>query len=135
MIGSEAPRAANFFDSADDGPIDFWMMDPNERDIAGEPRRRTRRRMNEYGRPRRPWLLVVASLLLAGLTAWTGFQWRQGAHREVRLRAELKQVYLEAEQLRAQAVQSQQRAFLLQKQIEQLESQLQAARPQAARRR
>lgn len=124
-------------------------MDATDREAAKEPRRRTRRAMDDYTRPRRPWLLVIASLLLAGLAAWTGFQWRQGTHREVELRAELKQVYVEAEQLRAQAVQAQQRVSLLEKQVmalsaehdattkrlKQLETQLRAATTQRPRSR
>ncbi len=73
--------------------------------------------MDERVRPRRPWLLIIASLLLAALATWTGFQWKKGADQEMKLRAELKQVYLEAEQLRAQAAQSQQRVSLLEKQV------------------
>lgn len=92
-------------------------MDPQERETAREPGRRIRENVGEDVRPRRPWLLIVASLLLAGLAGWTGVQWKQGADRESKLRAELKQVYLEAEQLRAQALQAQQRVSLLEKQV------------------
>jgi uncharacterized protein HemX len=92
-------------------------MDPQEGDDAVEAGRRMREDMDEEVRPGRPWLLIIAALLLAGLAAWTGLQWKQGADREGKLRAELKQVYLEAEQLRGQAVQAQQRAALLEKQM------------------
>jgi septal ring factor EnvC (AmiA/AmiB activator) len=105
-------------------------MDARERDLGKEP-------------SRRPWLLIIASLLFAVLSTWTGFQWKRGAEQETKLRAELKQVYLEAEQIRAQAAQSQQRVSLLEKQvmtlsaereattkrIEELEAELAKARP------
>lgn len=73
--------------------------------------------LDDVARSRRPWLLIVASVLLAGLATWSGFQWKKGADQELKLRAELKQVYLEAEQLRAQAAQAQQRVSLLEKQV------------------
>ena len=73
--------------------------------------------MDEGVKPRRPWLLIIASLLLAGLATWTGFQWKKGAEQEMKLKAEVKQVYLEAEQLRAQAAQAQQRVSLMEKQV------------------
>jgi septal ring factor EnvC (AmiA/AmiB activator) len=68
-------------------------------------------------RPRRPWFLIIASLIFAVIAAWTGVQWKQARDAEGKLRAEMKQVYLEAEQLRAQAAQSQQRVSLLEKQV------------------
>ena len=92
-------------------------MDAKERDLEKEPGGRIREEMDAGVRPARPWLLIIASLLLAGLALWTGVQWKQGLDREGKLRAELKQVYLEAEQLRAQAAQSQQRVSLLEKQV------------------
>jgi septal ring factor EnvC (AmiA/AmiB activator) len=67
--------------------------------------------------PRRPVLLMVASVLLAVLAAWTGVNWKRASDQEGKLRAELRQVYLEAEQLRAQAAQSEQRVALLEKQV------------------
>ncbi len=84
---------------------------------AKEPTKRLRQETDEYAPPRRPWLLIVASLLLAAIAVGTGYQWKQVRDQEVKLRSELKQVYLEAEQLRAQAAQSQQRASLLEKQV------------------
>lgn len=66
--------------------------------------------------PGRPWLLIVASLLLAVLATWAGMQYKRAADREQRLRAELKQVYLEAENLRTVATQWQARAMLLRQQ-------------------
>ncbi len=92
-------------------------MDAGEREIAKEPGKRPREATDDYGRPRRPWLLIIASLLLAAIAAWTGAQWKQAKDQEGKLRAELRQVYLEAEQLRAQASQSQQRVSLLEKQV------------------
>jgi hypothetical protein len=70
--------------------------------------------------PRRPWLLIVLSPILALLALWAGFQWRNGLVREDQLRAELKQVYLEAETLRLQAAQAQQKGTLLERQMTEL---------------
>lgn len=92
-------------------------MDATERETRKAGEKRSRPAVDDHARPRRPWLLVVASILLAGLAAWTGFQWREARDQEAGLRAELTQVYLEAEQLRAQASQSQQRVSLLEKQV------------------
>ena len=92
-------------------------MDAKEEDLAKEPARRIREDIGAAVTPPRPWLLIIASLLLAGLATWTGFQWKKGADQEGKLRTELKQVYLEAEQLRVQAVQSQQRVSLLERQV------------------
>ena len=91
-------------------------MNANEPDVAAEPGR-IRQDIDARVTPPRPWLLIIASILLAGLATWTGFQWKKGADQEVKLRGELKQVYLEAEQLRLQAVQAQQRVSLLEKQV------------------
>jgi len=63
--------------------------------------------------PGRPWVLVAASLLLAALAMWTGAQYKRSAGRELRLRDELRQVYLEAENLRSVATQWRERAMLL----------------------
>lgn len=68
------------------------------------------------GPPGRPWGLIVVSLLLAGLAAWAGIQSIRSAAQEQRLRAELKQVYLDAESLRSVATQWQERAMLLEQQ-------------------
>ncbi|MBI2155105.1 MAG: hypothetical protein HYV92_08780 [Candidatus Rokubacteria bacterium] len=91
-------------------------MDAAERESTREPGKRPREEMDE-AKPRRPWLLIIASLLLAVLAAWTSYQWRQARDQEIKLRSEVKQVYLEAEQLRALASQSQQRVSLLEKQV------------------
>ena len=95
-------------------------MDAKGRDLATEPARRIRDELARGSRPAnppRPWLLIIASLLFAGLATWTGFQWKKGADQDAKLRVELKEVYLEAEQLRVQAAQAQQRVFLLEKQV------------------
>lgn len=118
-------------------------MDAAERESTKEPVKRQREELRDDVRPRRPWLLIIASLLLAGIAVWTAVQWKQTTDQELKLRAELKQVYLEAEQLRAQASQSQQRVSLLEKQVmafsaereattkrmEELEAELSKARP------
>jgi len=95
-------------------------MDAGERESTKEPGKRPREAMREAmddARPRRPWLLIIASLLLAVIAAWTGTQWKQARDHEGKLRAEMKQVYLEAEQIRTLAAQSQQRVSLLEKQV------------------
>ncbi|MBI4588061.1 MAG: hypothetical protein HY725_04440 [Candidatus Rokubacteria bacterium] len=101
-------------------------MDGRQGEIVKEPGRRIREDWGEEVRPSRPWLLIIASLLLAGLAAWTGVQWKQEVERETKLRAELKQVYLEAEQLRAQAAQAEQRVAFLEKQVMALSTERQA---------
>jgi predicted nucleic acid-binding Zn-ribbon protein len=64
----------------------------------------------------RRWGLITTSLLLAVLVAWAGTQYARSTERERRLRAELKQVYLDAESLRSVATQWQERAMLLEQQ-------------------
>ena len=78
-------------------------MDAGEREITKEPGKRPREATDAYGRPRRPWLLIIASLLLAAIAAWTGAQWKQAKDQDGKLRA--------------QASQSQQRVSLLEKQV------------------
>ena len=68
-------------------------------------------------RPRRPWLLIIASLLLAVLSAVLWAKWADTRIRGERLQAELKQVYAEAEALRMQAARAQQRIAQLEQQI------------------
>ena len=71
-------------------------------------------------RPRRPWLLVVASLMLVVLVAVVWGKWAESRNEADQLRAEIKQVYREAEGLRTQAVQAEQRAGLLEQQVRSL---------------
>ena len=91
-------------------------MDAGESERTQEASKRPREAM-DADRRRRPWALIIASLLLALIAAWTSVQWKQARDQEAKLRAEMKQVYLEAEQLRALAAQSQQRVSLLEKQV------------------
>lgn len=123
-------------------------MEAGERESTKEPGKRPREALEDE-RPRRPWLLIIASLILAFIALVTGVQWKQARDQEVKLRAEVKQVYLEAEQLRALAAQSQQRVSLLEKQvmalsaereattkrIEELEAELSAAKARLGGRR
>lgn len=64
----------------------------------------------------RPWRLIIASLVLAALAAWAGVQYTRSVEREQRLRAELRQVYLEAGNLRSEVNRWRERAMLLQQQ-------------------
>src|ERR1041384_2990435 len=66
---------------------------------------------------RRPWFLIAASLLLAtlGVVLWS--KWSETRTETSELRAEIKQVYVEAESLRTQAAQAQQRVGLLEQQV------------------
>lgn len=81
---------------------------------TSEPTRASRLRAG--GPPGRPWGLIVVGLLLAGLAAWAGVQSIRSAAQEQRLRAELKQVYLDAESLRSVATQWQERSLLFEQQ-------------------
>lgn len=73
-------------------------------------------------RPRRPWMLIAACLLLLGLTVTLWGKWVESRDRADRLAAELKKVYVEAEKLRTEATAAKQR-------IAQLERQLRGPRP------
>ena len=66
--------------------------------------------------PGRPWLLIIVSLVLAALAAWAGVQYTRSVEREQRLLAELRRVYLEAENLRSEVNRWRERAMLLQQQ-------------------
>ena len=74
-------------------------------------------RGNAVVRPRRPWTLIVASLLLAFLSAVLWTKWSETRARAERLQQEVKQVYGEAESLRTQAAMAQQRVALLEQQV------------------
>jgi type VI protein secretion system component VasK len=67
--------------------------------------------------PRRPWLLIVASLLLAVLSIVLWAKWEESRVRAERLQAEIKQVYTETEALRTQATRAQQRVTQLERQL------------------
>ncbi len=68
-------------------------------------------------RSRRPWLLIVAALLLAVLSAVLWAKWEESRVRAERLHAEIKQVYAETEALRTQAARAQQRVTQLERQL------------------
>jgi cell division protein FtsB len=68
-------------------------------------------------RPRRPWLLIVAALLLAVLSAVLWVKWEESRVQAERLQAEIKQVYAETEALRTQATRAQQRVMQLERQL------------------
>ncbi len=71
----------------------------------------------ELARPRRPWALIVASLLLVVLVVVLWAKWSESRSEIERLRAELKVVYMEAEAIRTQAALAQQRVTILEKQL------------------
>jgi hypothetical protein len=76
-----------------------------------EPRRARGRRAGD----RR--LALIGGLFLLGLVVWMGVEVARSTERERRLRAELRQVYQEAENLRSVAAQWRDRALLFERQI------------------
>jgi len=83
-------------------------------------------------RPRRPWLLIVAALLLAVLSTVLWAKWADSRIRAERLQAELKHVYGEAEALRTQAARAQQRVGQLEQQLRDLSPPAAAVAPKAS---
>jgi len=78
------------------------------------------RRASAAARPRRPWFLMAASLLLVVLSVVLWGKWRESRDRADRLQAELKDVYAEAESLRTQAARANQRAAQLERDLKTL---------------
>jgi septal ring factor EnvC (AmiA/AmiB activator) len=72
-------------------------------------------------RPRRPWLLIAAALVLALLSAILWAKWTDSRARAEQLQNELKQVYAEAESLRTRAAQAEQQAEMLRTRAAQME--------------
>ena len=70
--------------------------------------------------PRRPWLLIAAALLLVVLVAVVWAKWNESKNENEQLRAEVKDVYREAETLRSQAVQAEERVRVLEQQVRSL---------------
>jgi cytochrome c-type biogenesis protein CcmH/NrfG len=75
------------------------------------------RRAARRPRPRRPWTLVAAALLLAMLSIILWGNWRTARSERDRLDAELKKVYAEAEALRMEAALAKQRINQLEQQL------------------
>jgi len=69
---------------------------------------------------RRPWALIAAALILVVLSVVLWVKWRDSRTRAEQLRAELQQVYAEAESLRTQSVRAQQRVDQLEREVKQL---------------
>jgi septal ring factor EnvC (AmiA/AmiB activator) len=90
-------------------------MRPEEMESGPQPV--LSRRTAAASSSRRPWLLIAAALLLAVLSAVLWAKWRDTRTRAEQLQAELKQVYAEAEALRTQATQAQQRALQLEREL------------------
>jgi len=85
-------------------------------DVADSPSS-VARRGSWSSRSRRPWLLIVAALLLAVLSTVLWAKWEESRVRAERLQAEIKQVYSEAEGLRTEAARLQQRVVQLERQL------------------
>ena len=68
-------------------------------------------------RPARPWLLIVAALLFALLSAILWAKWRDSRDRADQLQAEIKQAYVEAEVLRTKAAAAEQRIAQLEREV------------------
>jgi type VI protein secretion system component VasK len=68
-------------------------------------------------KPRRPWMLIAACLLLVGLSVTLWGKWVENRERADRLAAELKKVYVEAEKLRTEATVAKQRITQLERQL------------------
>ena len=68
-------------------------------------------------RPRRPWFLISACLLLVVLTVTLWGKWVDSRDRADRLSAELKKVYVEAEKLRTEGAAAKQRITQLERQL------------------
>jgi cell division protein FtsB len=83
-------------------------------DSIDSPSPMTRRGLMS-SRPRRPWLLIVAALLLAVLSTVLWVKWEESRVQAERLQAEIKQVYAETEALRTQATRAQQRVTQLER--------------------
>lgn len=71
----------------------------------------------EWPRPRRPWILIAASLMLVVLVVAVWAKWSETRTEASQLRAEVKQVYVEAEALRTQANQFSQRVTALEHEV------------------
>jgi hypothetical protein len=81
----------------------------------------------EQVRGRRPWALIIASLLLVVLVVVLWAKWSESRTEIERLRAELKAVYMKAEAIRTQAALAQQRVAILEKQLVALRNERAAA--------
>ena len=82
-------------------------------------------------RPRHPWTLIAAALLLAVLSIVLWGKWRDSRTRADQLQAELKQVYAETETLRTQAMRAQQRVAQLERDLRALSARDGGAKPVA----
>ena len=71
-------------------------------------------------RPRRPWFLIAAALALAVLVAVLWGKWAESRTETQRLRAEVKDVYAEAEMLRSKSAQADQHVTVLEQQVKTL---------------
>ncbi len=77
----------------------------------------SRPRLGRRIRPRRPWMLISACLLLVMLTVTLWGKWVETRDRADRLSAELKKVYVEAEKLRSEGAAAKQRIVQLERQV------------------
>ena len=95
--------------------------------------------LRDEGRPRRPWALIAACLVLVVLSSVLWVKWSATRRDGARLEKELTRVYKEAEDLRLQAVLAHERIGKLEREVRALnaerERQAKAAedKPRAAR--
>ena len=68
-------------------------------------------------RPRRPWALIAACLVLVVLAAVLWVKWSGSRRDAIRLERELTRVYKEAEDLRLQAALAQERITKLEREV------------------
>ncbi|HET7874780.1 MAG TPA: hypothetical protein VFN71_04575 [Methylomirabilota bacterium] len=92
------------------------------------------RRIARSVRPRRPWLLIAACVLLVILSALLWSNWRRSRLAADDLRAELKKVYAEAESLRMEAALAKQRITQLERELRALAERERAGPPEPPQR-
>lgn len=111
------PESANFLTRCLPIRYNPTKPQPERRDMVNEPEEEFEEGEVEEAPRRRPWALIIVCVVLAIVAAWTGTQWKLGVDREDKLRAELKKVYQEAEGLRTQTAQAQQKIAALEGQV------------------
>lgn len=80
----------------------------------------------DRSRPRRPWFLIAACLVLVVLAAVLWTKWSDNRREAARLQRELTRVYKEAEDLRLQAALGQERIARLERELRALNAERQS---------